>query len=368
MYPTRTWARTCTSPGLSADRETSLSPNDAATGWLSGGRVRGHGLMDRFSPGRSGWRALVAVMLCAGVLRPDPVAAWHCDGEPPVCDPCFRPCVGPWVGGCSSRSFWSGGWCFGGFGFGVSRYRSYGWASPGPWCGSIAACFVPAPVLGWYPCSPVLFTPTFTCYPGGFAPVYGPAGVYPFLGLGVRGGTSVMQIDRGPAVKVRHVAARDPNSVRQSHPAARVRAARLVAVGDRHLRAAMNDPAQLQAALSAYRRAEAIAADQPDTFLRQAIVLTALDRAADAAAALTRAEAIDGRLAEAGPRGPAAERLPHDPAFGDRPLGAPSLLAERSHALIAGIFGAADASADPGNWIAARWTRRVQGDPLMAAK
>lgn len=313
-------------------------------------------------------RLSFAVVLCAVCLSPGSAAAWHCGWEAEACSPCFTPCAVPWVGGCSYRSFCGGGWGFGGFGFGVARYRSFGWASPGLWCGSIAPCFVPAPVCGWYPYSPVLFTPTFNCFPGAFAPVYGPVGVYPFLGFGARGGTSMMQIGRGPVVNVRRFAARDANPVRASNAAGRARAARLVAVGDRHLRAAVDDRAKLQAALAAYRRAEAIAADQPDTFLRQAIVLTALEQADDATAAVTRAVAIDGRLAEAGPPAPAAERLPPDPAFGDRPLGAPSLLAERSHALIAGIFGAADDGVRERNWIATRWAQRVQGDVMVAAR
>lgn len=322
------------------------------------------------SPERRAWQVLFAVVLCAGALQPDPAVAWHCGWEPSACDPCFTPCAVPWVGGCSYRSFCDRGWGFGGFGFGfgMSRYRSFGWVSPGLWCGSISPCFTPAPVCGWYPYVPVLFTPTFNCFPGGFAPVYGPAGIHPFLGFGARGGTTAIQIGRGLAVNSRQFVARDANAVRASNPAARSRAARLVAVGDRHLRAAVNDRAKLQAALSAYRRAEAIAADQPDTFLRQAIVLTALDRGDEAAAAVNGAAAIDGRLAESRPPAPAAERLPPDPAFGDRPLGAPSLLAERSHALIAGIFGSTDAGVDRGNWIAARWAQRVQGDMFVAAR
>lgn len=321
-------------------------------------------------PRRGTLQALLAATLVSGVLQADPLAASECGWDPVCCNPCFTPCAVPWVGGCSYRSFCDRSWGFGGFGFGfgVSRYRSFGWASPGLWCGSIAPCFVPAPVCGWYPSSPVLFTPTFNCYPGAFAPVYGPAGVFPFLGLGARGGTTVIQIGRGPAVNVRQFAARDASAVRASNPAARLRAARLVAAGDRHLRAAVNDRAKLQSALSAYRRAEAIAADQPDTFLRQAIALTALERDADAAAAVKRAAAIDGRLAEAGPPAQAAERLPPDPAFGDRPLGAPSLLAERSHALLAGIFGAPDAEVHERNWIAARWAQSVQGEMLVAAR
>lgn len=312
--------------------------------------------------------ALIAAALVSGGLRADRAAASDCGAEPVCCNPCFTPCGVPWVGGCSYRSFCDSGWGFGGFGFGfgVSRYRSFGWASPGLWSGSIAPCFVPAPICGWYPYSPVLFRPTFNCYPGAFAPVYGPVGVFPFLGFGAGGTTTVIQIGRGPAVNVRQFAARDADGVRASNPAARARAAKLVAVGDRHLRAAVDDRAKLQPALDAYRRAEKIAADQPDTALRQAIVLTALERADDAAEAVKRAVAIDGRLAEAGPPAVAGKQLPPDPAFGDRPLGAPTLLAERSNALLGGIFGTADDGADERNWIAARWARQVQGDVLVA--
>lgn len=169
-------------------------------------------------------------------------------------------------------------------------------------------------------------------------------------------------------MNVRQFAARDADAIRASNPAARARAAKLVAAGDRHLRAAVDDAAKLRSALDAYRRAGAIAADHPDTFLRQAIVLAALERADDAAEAVKRAVAIDGRLAEAGPAVLAEERLPPDPAFGDRPLGAPSLLAERSLALISGIFNSGDERVGDGNWIAARWSRHVRGNVLVAAK
>lgn len=310
---------------------------------------------------------LCAAMLVALGLPAGRAAAWHCGWEPVGCDPCCTPCPTPWVGDCSYRSVCTSGWGFGGFGFGfgVSRFRSFGWASPGLWCGSFRPCVVPAPVCGWYPSAPIVLAPTFNCFPGAFTPVYGPVGVAPLFGIG--GGTTVIQIGRGPTVHVRQVAERRAEGVRASHPAARARAARLVAIGDRHLRAAVNDRAKLRPALDAYRRAEAIAADQPDTCLRQAIVLTALERADDAAAAVKRAVAIEGRLAEAAPPAPDGPRLPPDPAFGDRPLGEPSLLATRSHALIGGIFGAAGGGAHEGNWIAARWAERVQGDVLVAA-
>jgi hypothetical protein len=148
---------------------------------------------------------------------------------------------------------------------------------------------------------------------------------------------------------------------------ARLRAARLVAVGDRHLRTAVHEPAKLSAALDAYRRAATIAPDQADTFLRQAIVLTALERADDATRAVDRAVAIDARLgADAAAAVAAQERLPPDPVFGDRPDDAPTTLASRSTGLLARIFrdqpaGGAPVAPAGANWIATRWSQQWQG-------
>jgi hypothetical protein len=99
-------------------------------------------------------------------------------------------------------------------------------------------------------------------------------------------------------------------------------------------------------------------------------VLTALDRADDAKAAVDRAIAIDGRLAESpAPALAGGDRPPPDPVFGDRPLGGPSLLAERSAGLIGGIFGGDAGQAHGPNWIADRWSRQWQdGRRLIAAK
>ena len=149
--------------------------------------------------------------------------------------------------------------------------------------------------------------------------------------------------------------------IRASNDAARLRAAKLVAQGDRHLRDAAREPRQLSAALAAYRRAEAVAPDLPDTFLRKAIVLAALDRPDDAATAVARAVAIDGRLGTDRPAAIAAgDRLPPDPVFGDRPMGEPSALAARSASLLEGIFrdGAGNGGRAEPNWIADRWSRQ----------
>jgi hypothetical protein len=306
-----------------------------------------------------------------GMLVPHHAAADPCHAAQPVCCPvAMNPCVGARPATCSYQSFCGTGWSFDGCGLGIGRYRSFAYATPGLWCGWSYPCVTQAYGWGCNPFLPRVWVPPVVCYPGNFVPAFGPVGVYPFLGFGARGGTTIMQIGRGPVVHGRRFAVATPDAVRPSNPAARDRAAKLVATGDGHLRAALADRAKLQRALDAYRRAETIAADQPDTFLRQAIVLTALDRADDAQAAVKRAIAIDGRLAEASaPAAAAADQPPPDPVFGDRPLGGPSLLAERSTVLIAGIFGAEGDAGSGRNWIADRWSRRWQdGRGLIAAK
>ena len=325
------------------------------------------------SPRMSLWVAVGGVVALVVLLVPHHADADPCHAAQPVCCPvAMNPCGGPWPTSCAPQAFCATGWSFDGCGFGISRYRSFAYATPGLWCGWSSPYVTQASGWGCNPFLPRVWVPPVVCYPGNFVPAFGPVGVYPFLGwgFGARGGTTIMQIGRGPAVHVRRFAAATPDAVRPSNPAARERAAKLVATGDRHLRAALADRATLPRALDAYRRAEKIAADQPDTFLRQAIVLTALDRADDAKAAVDRAIAIDGRLAEApAPAVAGGERLPPDPVFGDRPLGGPSLLAERSAGLIGGIFHGVAGPAEGPNWIADRWSRHWQdGRRLIAAK
>ncbi len=317
---------------------------------------------DREALPRAGWTRWVrlALILFAAVAaggQPRSASAWHCGwraahcgfGHRPFCPPASG--LGYGVGYGLGYGAGFGGWGFGGWG--ISSYRSFSCWTPGFYSGWSYPCVSYAyPAFGygcgWYPYSPVIFTPSWNCYPSAFAPVYGPAGVRPFMQFGAT---------PSPAAGVRHVAA-----IRASNAGSRLRAGKLVATGDRHLRAAVNDPAKLAAALEAYRRAATIAPDQPDTFLRQAIALTALERDADAKAAVARAVAIDGRLGEdAEAAVAAAERLPPDPVFGDAPAAGPTALASRSASLLGRIFrnGAAD-DAPAGNWIAARWSRQWQ--------
>jgi hypothetical protein len=165
--------------------------------------------------------------------------------------------------------------------------------------------------------------------------------------------------------------------MRSSNGLARLRAGRLVAVGDRHLRSAVHDPAKLSAALDAYRRAATIAPDLPDTHLRQAVVLTALDRGDDATRAIERAIAIDARLGSDPAAALAArEQLPPDPVFGERPDIGPTSLESRGKDLLARIFtepaagranGVAAAAPAGLNWIADRWTR-LHGDQAAGVR
>ena len=155
-------------------------------------------------------------------------------------------------------------------------------------------------------------------------------------------------------------------AIRTSNAPARARAARLVALGDRHLRAAVDEPAKLAKAIDAYRRAASIAPDQPDTFLRQAIAFTAAGKGTAAATAVGRAVAIDPRLAEQGEAkggGIAGAFAGHAPADAAPPLAA------RSSKLLTRIF--ADSTATPEapaeNWIANRWLGRDAGPVMVAA-
>jgi len=170
-------------------------------------------------------------------------------------------------------------------------------------------------------------------------------------------------------LRARRDAALVASATRGSNPTSRLRAARQVAIGDRHLRTANGEPAALRRAVDAYRRAAAISGDQPDTFVRQAIALVALGERGEADAAMARASAIDGRLATAAPlRGAGSS----DPVFGDRPAGSPSPLAARGQAILRQIAaqGESDATEDEPllAHVAAGWTERFGAVPPTVAR
>jgi len=135
-------------------------------------------------------------------------------------------------------------------------------------------------------------------------------------------------------------------ALRAGHPASRRRAADLVATGDRQLREAGGDVRRLKAAVEAYRRAAAAAADDPDIHIRHAIALVAAGRQADADAAARRAVALDGRLAE---------------APGGRVPGEPTPLVARGATILREIAAGGPGGSDPLAPLAAAWAAHGAG-------
>jgi hypothetical protein len=333
---------------------------------------------------------VVALVALAAVLPADTASAW-----------CWRPRAyaygygwgwRPWCGprvvatyGCSSYSY--------SYSYGSSCYGWGGWGWPGYGaCGPVfySGCAYPSVVYGWYPggLSVGWGFSGYGCGPlgsYGWGPFAAAAPAATTRGLDVAAVAAAPVTRTRPAVRPVSLAANEPQRARAasigrpaaSSTAARMRAGKLVASGDEHLRAGVDDERRLDDALRAYDQAARIAADLPDTHLRRAIVLTAMGRAEDARSAMGRAAAIDARLtdvargagADAGRRAPDRD-LPPDPVFGDAAPGSPTTLDSRTAALLARIFRPAgghpvavrDRSL-AANWIAARWQTR-DGRPL----
>ena len=360
--------------------------------------------------------SVLIVVTALAWCQPQTASAWfgrwhrgfYGAGFRPWCGPAFGPRFyggwGGWYGGTRfafSDSVYLGG-PFGGFYSGAVRSYVVGprWCGPiyggglyGGWggCYGLPCTYYPSwNGYGCYGYAPIVVSP----FSGSIGPVYGLSGVLPFMGVSTSAAAARVQsiaasrsimspadqlaalapareavAPPSPQFAVRNAAPSAPGTtivIRASNGPARLRAARLVAVGDRHLRTAVHNPAKLTAALDAYRRAATIAADQADTFLRQAIVLTALNRADDAARAVDRAVAIDARLGtDASAALAAQQHLPPDPVFGDRPDSEPTTLASRSSGLLVRIFrdvpageGQVAAAVAGANWIADRWSRQ----------
>ncbi len=358
----------------------------------------------RLSSSRSSRRrsSLVAACLAAALVAAfGPVqqaAAWPCRWRAAWCGPrpaCIQPfAFRPWCRPDFAYGAGFGGYGIGGYGF--SSYRSYTYATPGfyssfggPGFGGWGCGY---PIYGYRGCGyPFWGYRPYGCgwyFPSGFAPVFGPAGVMPYLGISstINGSSATVasfasqpqaagrvvaaQVNP-PARPIRAAVGPAVATIRASNAIARRRAGRLLATGDGHLRNAVERPVALANALDAYRRAAAIAPDLPDTFLRQAIVLTAQGRDDDAQAAVARAVAIDARLGEdTAAAVAAADRLPPEPAFRLARNGGPTPLAARSMNLLDRIFKAegnagADAAGVNVNWIADRWSRQWQ-DQIQA--
>lgn len=392
--------------------------NDSKLGSRGGERGAGAGVSPgRRDDGRKRVRrlarlSLVCILVAVMMLPAGTASAWC--WRPRVYGWGYRPWCGPRVVagyGCSSYSYSY-----------AYRWGGYGWPVYGS-CGPIfySGCAAPAVVYGWWPggLSVGWGYTGYGCAPFGYYG-WGPFAAAAPVGVGMpavgtlasapagRGGSpqaapggfdSIASRTRAftsrpgaPATTVatatpddlhagRHGLAKSSILGRSSEPiiarppssgtAARMRSGKLVAAGDEHLRAGVEDRDRIADALRAYDQAARIAADLPDTHLRRAIVLTALGRSEDAQAAVRRAASIDARLADSTLSGGASLRressrhLPPDPVFGEHDAGAPTTLDSRSAALLARIFrgqpapGSADASAPGGvNWIAASWRER----------
>ena len=267
--------------------------------------------------------------------------AWGGCG-PAWCAPAW--CAPAWCAPAWCAPVWGGGWGgpgWSGGGWGGARFGGVG-AWYGGWNRGPAWGWNRGPARGWNrgP-APGWAIPFVSAAPIGRLPVG-------------RGHLGAPAIDA--AVEV---------AIRTSNAPARARAARLIVLGDRHLRAAVDEPAKLAKAIDAYRRAASIAPDQPDTFLRQAIAFTAAGKGTAAATALGRAVAIDPRLADGG----GAKGIGIGGAFAGRaPADAVPPLAARSSKLLTRIFANSKATpeAPAENWIANRWLGRDAG-PVMVA-
>lgn len=302
-----------------------------------------------------------------------PSWGWGC--RPLFCGPRFG-WGGPWWGGWRARCYES------------VYLASPGWGGATFFSGGVCPYPVPYVGYGYAPGFPATWVPAWgvplggVAYPYGYglpaaiAPQFGPAGVLPYMRLAgatanPSAGAVVAAGDRrAPRTTV---AARVPPApqravaVRASNRVSRLRAARLVALGDRDLREAERDRAKLTAALDHYRRAIAAAPDQPDHHVREAVVLEALGRRDQADEALARAVAIDGRL---GAGGDGAG--PSDPVFDPRPADGRPALAVRGAEILAAIgrqAGGNEGARESLAWVSDRWSRRwnAGGHAIAAA-
>jgi tetratricopeptide (TPR) repeat protein len=275
-----------------------------------------------YEAGSRGMHVGRGVFIGCGAVQPRTCAPLVCRPYPSCWNPCQpAPC---WPTVCQPTL-----WVFAPSIYSAPAYGWGGWGWPGGWYGT-----------SWYSTTGSVF----------LAAPYGGA----FFSGGVMPVPTVARSKPAPA----------------SNAATRQRAARLVAAGDRHLATAAGDAARLRAALDAYRRAAAIARDEPDTFIRQALALEALGQAAAADKPLAQAVALDGRLAAAGTG--SRSDAPPDPAFGARAAGEPAPLALRGQAILQQIAAAAPGDDRDGRaaeaiaWLAERWSGRWQGEAATA--
>lgn len=328
-------------------------------GFGNAGFAAGYGIQ------QAGWRGMQVgrgVFFGCGPVQPRGCAPLVCRPNPVCWNPC-RPVScwptvcqpTPWVRApriCAPAYGWGwpgGAWGWGGYG---------GWYGTS-WYSTAGSVFLAAPFGGTFFSGGVVPVPWFRPwygYGGGWGGWYGAS---PQRGANT---TAVVGNSTRPVTR--------PKPAPVSNAATRQRAALLVAAGDRHLATAAGDATRLRAALDAYRRAAAVARDEPDTFIRQAIALEALGQTAAADKPLAQAVALDGRLAAVGSA--AQPGAPPDPAFGARAAGEPTPLALRGQAILQQIAAAAPADDRDGRaaeaiaWLVERWSGRWSGESATA--
>jgi hypothetical protein len=247
-----------------------------------------------------------------------------------------------WVGGCGPRVCGGPGYWFGGPGFGFG-----GWAGSSSFFGGQSVYLATPQGVGATFFSGAV-VPYVVPYPVPYAVPYPVP--YPVPWFGARSGPRHdMPVMASSSRVAPHVAATGPVVRRQASPPriaslrSRRRARDFVAKGDRMLREAAGDPATLAAVAETYRRATAAAGDDPDIQIRHAIALAAVGRHQDARAAVSKATALDGRLA-------------------DRPAGQPTAVVTRGNAILRAIAAVGDGPL-PGHLadVAAAWTGERAG-------
>jgi hypothetical protein len=354
------WRRRCMSLvlGLSSCLVTALAGTAAAQtcglpsgGFGNAGFASGYGM---YEAGSRGMQVGRGVFIGCGPLQPRSCTPLACRPYSSCWNPCrpapCRPTVCqpyrsiPW--NCAPGYAW-GGWGWPGGWYGTSWYSTTG------------SVFLTAPYGGAFFSGGVMPVPWFSPWYGG--------GWY---GATAPRATRTTALVNNTLVNHAAPAVTRSKPAPMSNAATRQRAARLVAAGDQHLAAAAGDAARLRAALDAYRRAAAIARDEPDTFIRQALALEALGQAAAADKPLAQAVALDGRLAVAGTG--SRPDAPPDPAFGTRAAGKPAPLALRGQVILQQIAAAVPGDDRDGRaaeaiaWLAERWSGRWQGEAATA--
>ncbi len=257
-------------------------------------------LCSDFGMGNGGYAAGYSMTVSRGASRGWSLGGgwgYGCESRSRACPPFGAWAACGWAGRCGPRICGGLGYRFGwpAFGFG-------GWAGCSTIFGS-QSVFLATPQAGGATFFSGAVVPYLVPYAVPYPVPY--ALPYPVPWFGVRSGPP------GPMPVVAAAPGADPAGLsggrarQRPLPPPRVAAVRgrqrarvLVAKGDQLLRESGGDATALKAVAETYRRAAAAAADDPEIHIRHAIALAAAGRHKEADAAVSKAMAIDGRLAD----------------------------------------------------------------------